>query len=410
MKLLSPIVFAAALLAQNEAPKAPQGRVIGAVTAKDPSGKQLTVKSDAGPDYTVQLDSKTLFLRVPPGEKDLKKAEKINADDVKVGDRVMARGTVAEEQKTVPAVSVIVMTKEDLAQKHQREQAEWQTRGVSGAVKSINAAANELVISSPAREGITALTTITVGPKTNVRRYAQDSVQFADAKPAQFGDIQAGDHVRALGEKNAEGTRLEAGAIIFGTFRTIGGTVISVDAAKNEVKLKDLETKQPITIKVNSDAQMRKLPPMMANMLARRLNPSYQASGGGGTGGADGAGFRPGAGAGAGLRDAAQRGGPGGAGGPGSGGGPGGAGGPGGFGGARGGGGGMEQMMDRMPPLTLAEIQPGDPLIVTTTARAGVNVANATMVLSGVEPILRAAPSAGVNLGGWSLEMNMPVQ
>ena len=66
--------------------------------------------------------------------------------------------------------------------------------------------------------------------------------------------------------------------------------------------------------------------------------------------------------------------------------------------------------MERMPPLTLAELQPGDPLIVTTTARAGVSVANAITVLSGVEPILRAAPAAGVNLGGWSLEMNMPAQ
>jgi len=96
------------------------------------------VKSDAGSSYTVNLDEKTLFLRVPPGEKDLKKAAKITGDDVKVGDRVMARGAVAEEQKTVPAVSVIVMTKEDLAQKQQKEQAEWQTRGTMGIVKSVS--------------------------------------------------------------------------------------------------------------------------------------------------------------------------------------------------------------------------------------------------------------------------------
>jgi hypothetical protein len=410
MKFLFLVLFAVTLAAQTETPKASMGRVIGVVTAKDPSGKQLTVKSDAGPDYTVTVDEKTLFLRVPPGEKDLKKGAKIGADEVKVGDRVMARGTVSEEQKTVPAVSVIVMTKEDLAQKQQREQAEWQTRGVLGTVKSIAPASNEVVIASPAREGVVALTAIVTGPKTNIRRYAPDSVQFSDAKPAQLGDIQAGDHLRALGQNNPEGTRLEAESLVFGTFRTIGGTVIAVDAAKNEIRLKDLETKQPITIKVNADAQMRKLPPMMANMLARRLNPSYQAvagAAGGANGG--GTGFRPGqsagpggappsGSAGAGVRDASQRGGPGGAGGA-----------PGGSGAARGGG-NVEQMMERMPLLTLVELQPGDPLIVTTTARAGVSVANAITVLSGVEPILRAAPAAGVNLGGWSLEMNMPAQ
>jgi hypothetical protein len=64
-----------------------------------------------------------------------------------------------------------------------------------------------------------------------------------------------------------------------------------------------------------------------------------------------------------------------------------------------------------MPAFTLAELQPGEPLIVTTTALTNSNVANAITILSGVEPILRAAPTgAGVNLGSWSLEMNMPMQ
>ena len=31
----------------------------------------------------------------------------------------------------------------------------------------------------------------------------------------------------------------------------------------------------------------------------------------------------------------------------------------------------IEQMMERMPAFTLAEVQPGEPLIVSTTARAG---------------------------------------
>ena len=75
------------------------------------------------------------------------------------------------------------------------------------------------------------------------------------------------------------------------------------------------------------------------------------------------------------------------------------------------GGGNMEMMLERAPAFTLAELQPGEPLIISTTARAGANVANAITVLSGVEPILRAAPTgAGVNLGGWSLEMNVPMQ
>jgi hypothetical protein len=431
MKLFFSLVFAVALVAQTEAPKAQLGRVIGEVTAKDSGGKQLTVKSDAGVPYTVTLDEKTLFLRVPPGEKDLKKAAKITSDDVKVGDRVIARGTVAEEQKTVPAVSVIVMTKEDLAQKRQSEQGEWQTRGTSGIVKSVSPDSKEIVIATHTREGVTSLTTIAIGSTANVRRYAPDSVRFSDAKPSKVSDIQSGDQARVLGQKNSDGTRVEAESLVFGTFRTIAGTVISVDAANNEIKLKDLESKQPITIKINADTNMRKLPPMVATMLARRLNPSFQggtvnaagvpSSGnqGGmrpGAGGPDGApqgGMRRGGADGApaqsaagGLRDASQRSGPGA-----------GSTGPGGPGRSpdrpRMGGGGapnLDAMLERAPAVTLAELQPAEPLILSTTARAGTNVANAITVLSGVEPILRAAPAGSMNLGSWSLEMNVPAQ
>ena len=173
MNLLSLLVFSFALFGQTDAPKAAVGRVIGAVTAKDAGGKQLTVKSDAGVSYTVLLDEKTRFLRVPPGEKDLKNAARIDAAEVKVGDRVIARGAVSEEQKTVPAISLIVMTKEDLAEKNKREQAEWQTRGISGEVKSVTP---DLMVATRARDGVTSLTTIGVGPNTKIRRYAPDLI------------------------------------------------------------------------------------------------------------------------------------------------------------------------------------------------------------------------------------------
>src|SRR5947209_14676302 len=115
MKIWVILVTALGLFAQDPpAAKAPPlGRVIGEVTAKD-AGK-LTVKADgSGANYTVNLDDKTSYIRVPPGEKDLKKGTKIALGDVSVGDRVMARGQVSEEQKAVPAVMLIVMSKSDL--------------------------------------------------------------------------------------------------------------------------------------------------------------------------------------------------------------------------------------------------------------------------------------------------------
>ena len=417
MKLSCILIFAITLAAQTEAPKTQIGRVIGEVTAKDAGGKQLTVKADGGAAYSVALDERTRFMRGPPGEKDLKTAARITLDDVKVGDRVMARGTVNEDQKTVPAIAVIVMTKEDLAQKSQREQAEWQKRGVSGEVKTVTP---DLVISTRTREGVSSLTVIAPLPNARIRRYAPDSVRFSDAKPATVADIQPGDQARVLGTKNEDGTRIEAEEIVVGTFRAIAGTVISVDPAKNEISLKDVDTKKPVTIMLTAEVQLRKLPPMAAMMLARRLNPSFQntvSAAGSGRPGAGGAGGGAGGGA---TPDAARQGPPRGQGGEGGppqgapGGGQGGwqrgAGGPGGGGRGGPGGGNLDQMLERLPTFTLAELQPGEPLIVSTTARPGANSAHAITILSGVEPILRAAPAGSMSLGSWSLDLNMPAQ
>jgi hypothetical protein len=410
MKYVIAFVCACALLfAQAEASKPASGRVIGEVTAKDPSGKQLTVKADNGTVYTVTLTDGTRFLRVAPGEKDLKNAATISAADVGVGDRVMARGSVSEEQKSVPASSIIVMTKTDLAQKQQREREEWQRRGVVGLVKEIHPEANEITIETRGREGVNQIMVVTT-PQTQFRRYAPDSVRFADAKPSSLAEIKTGDQLRVLGEKPPEANKITAEAVVSGSFRTIGGTVISVNPASGEIQLKDLDTKKPITIKTNADTQFKKLPPQAAMFLAMQLNPDAAATiraraaeaGGGADRGAGEAGGRapgpPSTGPGG-----FQRRGPGGEGAP-AGDRPrfGGAGGPGGRGGD------IQQMLERMPSFTMADLKPGDPLIVSSTVGADRSTAHAITVLSGVEPILTAAPRGQLNLGTWSLEMQMP--
>src|SRR5690349_4514623 len=94
--------------------------VIGEVTAK--TDTSLTVKTDQGASVTVAVSGTTNFLRIAPGEQDIKKATKISQSDMNVGDRVLARTRGADS----PATSVIIMTKSDLEQKQAAERAEWQ--------------------------------------------------------------------------------------------------------------------------------------------------------------------------------------------------------------------------------------------------------------------------------------------
>jgi hypothetical protein len=372
-------VLVAASVAFAQAPPALKS-VIGEVTSIDGASKQIKLKADDGAAYTVTLSESTSFLRIPPGEKDLKKATKIAFSDVAVGDRALARGPLEEDTKTVPARTVIIMTKADLAQKHEHDRAEWQTRGVVGTVSALNAANKEVTITTRGRE---PKTIVIDASAADFRRYAPDSIKFADAKPSSFVELQPGDTVRALGDKSEDGTHLKAEELVSGAFQTLAGTVDSVDPATNTAQLTNLQTKKPVLVYINQGTLLRRLDPTVAAALARRLRPD-----------AAGAGAAPGGGPGTGERPTGAP--------PGGGGGF--RGGPGGGGGANG---DLQQVLERMPQLALSELKKGDAVIVSSSKGPDDSTVTAFAFVAGVEPFLAAAPrTAGqVNLGSWNLDL-----
>src|SRR5216684_305282 len=162
-----------AWVAQAQTPAAKLDRLIGEVTSIDAGAKRISLKSDAGAAMAATADDNTAYMRVPPGEKDLKKAAKIALSDVAVGDRAFVRGHMSEDQKSIAAVAVIIMTKSDLAQKHERDREEWKRRGMAGPITAINMAAKEVTISTRTREGQKPV--VVEMPETvNFRRYAPD--------------------------------------------------------------------------------------------------------------------------------------------------------------------------------------------------------------------------------------------
>src|SRR5579885_457801 len=371
---------------QPTAPAAAVSRVIGEVSAIDSAGARITLKPDKGDPVVVQLGEKTLYLRVPPGEKDLKKANRITLADIGQGDRLLARGRLSEDQKTLSAAAVIVMTKSDLAAKQAHDREEWQRRGMAGTVAAVSPETRQITMTVRNFQGARTVT-IDVPEGARFRRYAPDSVRFSDAQPSSLAELKAGDHLRVLGEKNEDGSRIKAEQIVFGSFRTIAGTVLKVDAAANEVSIKELATNKPLTVKINADSTLRRLPPMMAAMMARRLNPEAAGGNAGrgpaGPGGPQGEPYRaserpPGQGGADGQRPV--------------------------WAGMRGqaaqGRGDFQQMLERMPAFTLAELKPGDALVVSSTAGAQPTQVTAITVVAGVEPLLTASPQGGRQVGG----------
>jgi hypothetical protein len=361
----------------------PAVRPLGVISAIDADAKKLTLKTDAGPEMAVNLDDATAYLRVPVGEKSLAKAEKIEFKSLATGDRIIARGAVSPDQKSIKATQVIVMSKEDLAKKQEADRAEWSKRGITGTVAEVDAAKNTFTLKSGGM-GTTKLTVVSLGEGARLRRYAHDSIKFNDAATGNFSDIKIGDQARALGEKSEDGAKFIAEEILSGTFRNIAAQVVSIDAAAGSMVVKDLDAKKNLTVKLSPDSSFKKLPERFAQMMAMRL------SGGGrmmaAAGGARGGAGTPAAG---GAR---------GPGGPGAGG----------FGGA---GGAMDpqQILDRLPQLTLAEIKNGDALMIASMAGTDAGSIVAITLIAGVEPIFTAAPQGNRQqmMGAWSLEVNM---
>ena len=362
-------------------------RPIGVVT--EIKTGSLTLQTDAGPVLQVPLPEGISVVRVPPGAKDLKAATPITVGEISLGDRVLIRGRVSDDQKSVAATSVVVMAKTDLEKAREAERAEWR-RGIGGVVKAVNPEAKEITISvpnvPPTPGTLTHPVVITLQPNAVLLRYAPDSVKFGDARPGTLPEIAVGDQVRALGTKSEDGSRFTAEKLVSGTFRNLGVTVISVDAPHDAVMVKDLASGQPVLVRTNADSRLHRLPPYLALMIA-----SFN-SGGTPEGGTPGP--PPAVGPGVGGREGAASGAAAGHSPP---------------GGGRGNGPpDFQQMLERTPPLTLSELKPGEALIVLSTAGAKPAEVTAIAVLAGVEPILAAQPkgSKQMELGPWNMSMS----
>lgn len=380
---LGAVAFAA-LPTTSFCSQATAARPVG--TIKSISGNNIVLTTDSGGDVNVVVQAAAKLVRVEPGQKDLKEAAPIELKELLPGDRILVRGQLGEDGKTVLATAVIAMKKASIAEKQAHEREEWR-QGTAGIVSNVDATANSILITQPG-VGEKKTVIIHLSKDTVVRRYAPDSIRFDDAKPAKLEQVKAGDQLRARGTRSADGSEVTAAEIVCGTFRNIAGTISSIDAAANTMTLQDLATKKPVTVRITADSQVRKLPQPMAQRIAARLkgaSADSQTPGGAGSANANAAaqGQRP-----AGSQT-------GGAGESGSGG----------AGRGAGGGGDFQQAFNRMPAATLAEFQKGDAVMIVATEGGSNSVPSVITLLGGVEPILQASPNSSASsiLSPWSL-------
>jgi hypothetical protein len=342
----------------------------------------LTVRTDAGETVSVTTDEKTTVRRLPAGETSLDKATAATFADVHAGDRVLAVGV---------GTSGGVARQLILTTRAAAGQGRDDGRRLLGRVVSVDASKKSVVVQTRGRDGVETVN-VDASNAARVLRYAPDSSRVADAQPATFADIRAGDQLRATGERAQNGASFRAEEIIAGSFVRVGGQVVSVDAARNELTLKNEQTGQTFRVAVGQRTTLRRLTPEFIKTMNERAERREARRTERGAQPGEGNGARNGARGGVRPEGAAREGG------RVAGGGREGRGGERrGEGGWRGGGGGAGggNMFDSLPTVTLAELKKGDGVMITATPGADASSVTAVSIVTGDADFLRRMQQRG---------------
>jgi hypothetical protein len=317
----------------------------------------LVVKTADG-DVTVRVVEGTEVKRVPADNPKLSAAVAAELSDIAVGDRLMVTGVFPADRSHLPARAIYLMAQSDIAKKQAADAQRWATRGISGRVAAVDPAAKQITVEV---RGLMGSTAVVITPKENAvfRRYAPNSIEYSKAIVTDFESVREGDMLRSLGDRSSDGASFAAEEVITGAFRTVAGTIKAVDVANQEVTITDLTTDQDVVISLGSAMLMKRFPMEMAQRLAMM----------GANGGAGGG--RPGGAA------------------------PAGGGAPRGPGNGMGGRAGIDDMLDRFPSVTAAELQTGEMIAVSSTRTDDPSRITAIKLLAGVEPFIRAAQMSG---------------
>jgi hypothetical protein len=371
-------------------------------TIKSISGNTLTLSASGSPDVTVTVLPEARLLRLTPGDKDLKNATPLQLADLHVGDTIRARGQGSSDGNSISALEILVITSTAVSAVADQIRQDWQKRGIGGIVSAVDPAAGTVTLSVPGLTGNKTIVVHTTG-NTKIYRYAPDSPRPDDAKLGTLQNVQVNDQLRALGNRNADGSELTAEQIYTGVFLQFDATIKSVDASTGTLSVQDLKSKKTLQLKITADSQLHQIPAEMAQRLAAMLKMSksggFPGAGGnsGSAGAGAGAGSGTGAGSGAGAGNSTHTNGA-----------PqtGGSWANGGAGGARpAGGGDLQHRLEQTPTVKLDDLHKGDAIAVLSTEGTPSGGSTVLKLFSGVEPILQAAPSASqaMMLAPWSL-------
>src|ERR1700752_2901067 len=250
-----------------------QSSVVGTVAVVDKSARTISIKTDQNMTIAIKANETTVCLRVPAGAQSLEKATTILFDDIANGDRVLARGSKSQDE--FAALRIVVLSKEDVSQKRERDLEAWRTRGIAGVVKTLNPSTNEINLEL---RGATPASLIAINVSgSQFRRYTTAAINFEDTKQSNFAEVAVGDQLRALGDKSADGKSFKAEAVVSGSFKTIGATLTAVDLQNGQISATTLDQRKPIQVATLRESTIRRIPATSVPAVAQKARANQSA-------------------------------------------------------------------------------------------------------------------------------------
>ena len=328
-------------------------RYVGTIVSVKTTPAEIEVRGDSGSNQLVRVIPETVFQQVDPGAKDLKNARPAVIGDASVGDRVL----VALQPGTQDLLRLVIMPAANIAKRDDGQREDWRKRGIGGVVTTVGGGEITVQLRSTMPGTAGGSIAIEIGENTVLRRYAPDSVRFADAVPATIRDVSPGDQLRARGEKDQAGTHISAEEVVFGSFVTKFGEVTAVDPSNRQLTITDATSHQPLTIRLADGSQIKRMPGMPFGGPGSPAGPGPGGPAGLGPGqppaGMPSGGMRP--------PD-------------------------------------MSQMLESLPASTLDAIHPGETIVVSATKSTAADHVTAITLLANAEMLIRMATmSSGGN-------------
>jgi hypothetical protein len=224
----------------------------------------LVKRDDTGGINTVRYSKSTIFTELST-RTEARTDASIDPANINIGDRLCVKFQKPGDGS--PWV-IFVLTRSEV----QREQLEVLTtlhrNSAFGTVARIDARTHRIVLKRIGLDGRTYTTDVDASDPVLLRKYGPDASTVASASAADWNDVRTGDQIYIRGKRNADGSRIRAALIILGGFRTVVGTVLSIDALHECIELKNVRSERILSVYVKPRALFR-ISPLLPDGVER---------------------------------------------------------------------------------------------------------------------------------------------